>query len=62
MGQALSSCTRCCSGYENEDVEFYQKAILNEKKPQWKEKIKTKNNKIALDMNPKSTRNHLYFT
>ena len=58
MGQVLSSCTWCCSGYENED--FYQKATSNEKNPQWKENIK--NNKIALDMNPKSTRNHLYFT
>ena len=60
MGQALSSCTPCCSGYKNEDEEFYQKATSNEKNPQWKEKIKTK--KIDLDMNPKSTRNHLYFT
>ena len=59
MGQALSSCTRFCSGYEDE--EFYQKATSNEKNPQWKEKIKTKN-KIALDMNPKSAGNHLYFT
>ena len=60
MGQALSSCTRCYSGYENEDVDCRQKATSNEKNPQWKENIK--NNKIALDMNPKSTRNHLYFT
>ena len=58
MGQVLSSCTWCGSGYEKED--FYQKATSNEKNPQWKENIK--NNKIALDMNPKSTRNHLYFT
>ena len=55
MGQALSSCTRCYSGYENEDVDCRQKATSNEKNPQWKEKI-------ALDMNSKSTRNHLYFT
>ena len=25
MGQALSYCTRFCSGYENEDVDFSQK-------------------------------------
>ena len=61
MGQVLSSCTRCYSGYENEDMDFCQKATSNEKNPQWKEKIKTKN-KIALDMNPKSAGNHLYFT
>ena len=62
MGQALSSCTRCCSGYDDEGVESDKKAISNEKDPQWKEKIRAKSYKIALDMDPKSAEKYLYFT
>ena len=56
MGQVLSSCAPCCSdahGYE--DVQSYQKAVPNDKNPQWKEKIETNENKIILAVDPKST-------
>ncbi len=61
MGQALSSCDPCCSETQAyEDVEIkcecrYQKIIPNDKNPQWKEKIKTNNDKIVLVVDPKST-------
>ena len=57
MGQAVSSCAPCCSA--NEDVESswesYQKSVPNDKNPQWKEKIKTNDDKIVLAVDPKST-------
>ena len=56
MGQTLSSCAPCCSEAQaNEDVESYQKVIPNDKNPQWKEKIKTIDDKIVLAVDPKST-------
>jgi hypothetical protein len=57
MGQSLSSCAPCCSGYEAEAVESYQKAVPNENEnsPKWKERIKTDNDKIVLAVEPKST-------
>ena len=56
MGQALSSCAPCCSEVQAyEDVESYQKVIPNDKNPQWKEKIKTNDDKIVLVVDPKST-------
>ena len=54
MGQALSSCAPCSQEYE--DVESYQKAVPNDKNPQWKEKIKTNDDKIVLAVDPKSTK------
>ena len=57
MGQAVSSCAPCCTA--NEDVESswesYQKSVPNDKNPQWKEKLKTNDNKIVLVVNPMST-------
>ena len=56
MGQTLSSCAPCCSEVRAyEDVESYQKVIPNDKNPQWKEKIKTNDDKIVLAVDPKST-------
>ena len=57
MGQALSSCAPCCSGsQEYEDVEFYQKAVPNDKNLQLKEEIKTNDVKIVLTVDPKPTK------
>ena len=57
MGQAVSSCAPCCSA--NEDVESswetYQKSVPNDKNPQWKEKVKTIDDKVVLSVDPKST-------
>ena len=57
MGQAVSSCAPCCSA--NEDVESswetYQKSVPNDKNPQWKEKVKTIDDKVVLAVDPKST-------
>ena len=36
-------------------MESYQKVIPNDKNPQWKEKLKTNDNKIVLVVNPMST-------
>ena len=56
MGQVLSSCAPCCSDANgHEDVQSYQKAVPNDKNPQWKEKIETNENKIILAVDPKST-------
>ena len=56
MGQALSSCAPCCSEAEAyKDVESYRKVIPNDKNAQWKEKIKTNDEKIVLVVDPKST-------
>ena len=53
MGQALSSCAPCCSKAQAyEDAESYQKVLPNEKNPQWKEKIKTNDDKIDLVVDP----------
>ena len=57
MGQALSSCAPCCSGYAQENEESYQMAVLNDNgnNPQWKEKIKTNKDSIVLAVDPRST-------
>ena len=56
MGQVLSSCAPWCSdAHGHEDVQSYQKAVPNDKNPQWKEKIKTNQDKIVLAVDPKST-------
>ena len=57
MGQALSSCAPCCSGYAQENEESYQMAVLNDNgtNPQWKEKIRTNKDNIVLAVDPKST-------
>ena len=58
MGQAVSSCAPCCTA--NEDVESswesYRKSVLNDKNPQWKEKVKTIDDKVVLAVDPKSTK------
>lgn len=57
MGQALSSCAPCCSKSAQEIEEPYQMADLNDNgtNPQWKEKIRTNEDKIVFAVDPKSS-------
>ena len=57
MGQAVSSCAPCFSAKEDVESswESYQKSVPNDKNPQWKEKIKTNEDKVVLAVDPKST-------
>ena len=57
MGQDLSSCAPCCSKSAQEIEAPYQMADLNDNgtNPQWKEKIRTHQDKIVFAVDPKSS-------